>query len=146
MTTEPMPLRVRYGGESFDAACLLAALVNHTRPLGLGVLEAVAQDATGLMTRAQAAKILEAHLRSAPARQPFEFDYVLGRPIKMRADSAGVISEQSVKLYERDAGPGAFFAAMVTARLWELAHQHDMDEPRTMNMIEVRIPVDPDDE
>ena len=45
----------------------------------------------------------------------FEFDYVFGRPLKVYAPD-GVIGENSVRLYDRDAGTGAFDRAFEQAQ------------------------------
>jgi hypothetical protein len=96
--------RVIFEGAAYDAASLLAALHNGTQAVGLGHLHAQIEP----MTRAQAAAILEQQ------QWRFEFDYVCGRPIKVRAVE-DVIDELSMRLYDRDAGEGAFRRALAKA-------------------------------
>jgi hypothetical protein len=108
-------LTVKFQGVEYDAAKLLAALHNNTRPVGLGLLHAQAQ----IMTQAQAESILVAQRQACEGNRlyphGFVFDYVLGRPIKVKADADLVIDEHSQGLYDRDAGEGAFARALAEA-------------------------------
>lgn len=106
-------MKVTFKGVSYDAPALLVALHTRTQPLGLGVL----QD-RGPITFAQAEEILAAH-KGLPDDHPFQFDYLYGRPIKVRADVNGELTEHSRELYDRDAGPGQFDKALAEAEIRE---------------------------
>jgi hypothetical protein len=98
-----MSKTIRVRGHEVDAAALLAALHNRTRPRGMGMLHA-----RGSMRRAEAVAALEAR------GWAFSFDYFYGRPLKVHARN-GEINEASIALYERDAGAGAFADALEDA-------------------------------
>lgn len=99
-----MPVKtVTVNGTVVDAAQLLAALHRNTQAMGLGVIHD-----RGDLSVAAAHQILMAEER-------FNFDYVFGRPIKVRADPDGAIDERSRELYDRDAGKGAFDRALAEA-------------------------------
>lgn len=96
---------VMVDGRQVDAAKLLAALYNCTRPSGLGVL----MDLNRPMTVDEATKILS-------DKEKFIFDYLYGRPLKVGAHGPDqTITDQSRVLYDRDAGQGAFDRAVEQA-------------------------------
>jgi hypothetical protein len=90
-------------GQMVRRDALLAALHNNTKPQGFGVMHAVPGDITG----EQAAAVLK--------DGPLTFDYLLGRPIKCLELDNGELHPRSQALYDRDAGDGAFAAAVVQA-------------------------------
>lgn len=96
-------------GERVPLDALIAALHNRSQPQGMGFLHA-----RGDLTREDAAKLLSEHRGAV-----WSFDYFCGRPIKVvvRTDDArgAFIDEGSVRLYERDAGDGAFADAVRAA-------------------------------
>lgn len=92
--------------EGVDPAKLLAELVNNTSAQGLGVTAALSFGPFG---EEQAQKFLD----SIPGDVK-DFDYVAGRPIKLRLDLKANEASR-VWLYDRDAGAGAF--ARVLAKL-----------------------------
>lgn len=94
-----------HDGREVPAAKLLAALYNGTEPVGLGMLRAMSAPIE--MTEAKAQEALD-------ERGVFSFDYLGGRPLKVRAKD-NVIDERSVYLYDRDAGDGAFERAVLKA-------------------------------
>ncbi len=94
---------IRVRDMDIPAAKLLAALHNNTLPIGLGMIHARSN-----MTEADA----EAYLKECDGR--FSFDYVHGRPIKVRAPN-GIVDNHDITRYERDAGPGAFARAVAEA-------------------------------
>lgn len=83
-------------------AALLAELVNSAAPLRMGFF--AAQNSPQQMTEEDAAKELAASLR---------VDYVRGRPIKTDFSDMTAVSS---RLYDRDAGEGAFLAALERVR------------------------------
>ncbi len=99
-----------WDGREVPAGKLFSELYNRTKQLGMGALMSAGAPET--MTAEEA----EGWVRD---RETVHFDYVLGRPIKLRVID-GEITERSQKLYDRDAGEGAFEAA-VTAALGESA-------------------------
>lgn len=109
-------MRVTFEGVHYDGAALLAALYNNTQAVGLGVLH----DSPTPMTVAQAQQILDsshAHYKNGHRDRAhgFVFDWVWGRPIKVVANAEQVIEAESERLYDRDAGQGAFRRALVEA-------------------------------
>jgi len=78
-----------------DHADLLAALFNGTAPLGLGNFQPGAHEA---MTIEQAREIV-----TAQESEKIRFDYVRGRPIKVRFNGNTL---ENPALYDRDAGTG----------------------------------------
>ena len=94
----------KVGGQDVPRDALLAALHNHTRSVGLGVLQDIGRD----LTRTEARSLLEQRNGS------FNFDYLLGRPLKVQ-EYNGAIDDRSENLYERDAGRGAFRRAVEDA-------------------------------
>jgi len=80
-------------------------LYNGTQPIGMGLIRAM--DAPVVMTEGKAREILD-------KRGSFSFDYLGGRPLKVRARE-GVINATSVRCYDRDAGEGAFERAIQKA-------------------------------
>lgn len=96
--------KVTVDGVEIDAAALLAALHNNTRAIGMGVLHDLGRP----MTQAEAESILADKKR-------FNFDYICGRPIKVFAEDDGSIGEHARRLYDRDAGSGAFDRALSEA-------------------------------
>ncbi len=88
-----------------DKAELFAALYNHAKPLGMGLLH---YDPTPL-TKESAQKMMEGGddvSRMFPgvrAGRSLYFDYVKGRPLKI--DLSG--DEMETSLYNRDQGDGA---------------------------------------
>ena len=92
-----MSMKVIANGIEVDAAKLLSALHNGTQPLGMGHLHDI-----GHLSVTGAESVLKVTGR-------FEFDYLLyGRPLKVYARD-GVVDG---RLYDRDAGPGAFARAV----------------------------------
>ena len=103
------PLTVTFEGQTYDAVSLLIALHANTRALGLGLMH----EQPGKMTRDEACeRINEAAANPLPGRHWFRFDYVRGRPIKVKAEQTGELDPLSRKLYDRDAGQGAFDDAL----------------------------------
>lgn len=94
-----------------DAAALLAALYNRAKPAGLGAFQDFARRGQ-LMTRAEALKLIEEG-RPGYFGHGFEFDYVFGRPLKVRAERDRKL--YGARLYDRDQGQGAFKAALAEA-------------------------------
>lgn len=94
-----------YDGREVPAAKLLAALYNESRPVGMGMIRAM--GAPVAMTEGKAREVLD-------ERGCFSFDYLGGRPMKIRARD-NVIDEHDVALYERDNGTGAFERAVQSA-------------------------------
>lgn len=92
-------------GTKVDGARLLVELVGGTAPLGLGKVVAAASPP---FTLEDAQEILS-------NMDEFQFDYLVGRPLKMTSVDR-LISEHSVYLYDRDAGEGSFYAAVERAR------------------------------
>ena len=86
-------------GVKVDRAKLLAALVNASLPQGLGFLR---PESGRLMTLAAAENVLAEH------GGLFNFDYVWGKPIKTHEHNG----EIDGRLYDRDAGRGAFDEAV----------------------------------
>ena len=86
-----------------DKAELLAALYNNSQPMGVGFLQA----REGVMTREQAAEMLvvgDDTARMFPkSRREGYFDYLYGRPLKVRLDGDVL----RTALYNRDNGLGA---------------------------------------
>lgn len=82
-----------------DKAELLAALVNASRPQGMGML----RDG-GPLSKADAQELVDRNKR-------LDFDYVRGRPLKV--DISGDVLDEF--LYDRDNGQGA--AARVVTKL-----------------------------
>jgi hypothetical protein len=83
-------------------AALLAELVNSTAPLRMGFF--AAQQSPQQMTEEDAAEELASSLR---------VDYVRGLPIKTDFSDMTAVSS---RLYDRDAGEGAFLAALERVR------------------------------
>ena len=81
-----------------DKPKALAALYNHSRPLGLGWLH----NTPDAMTESEAAELLN---------QEHYFDYLEGRIMKLDFDSG----EMFVGLYDRDNGQGAAEAVLKQA-------------------------------
>ncbi len=73
-----------------NKAAALAALYNHSRPVGLGALHFNPEP----MTEEQAAELLKSHQR---------FDYLHGRVMKVDLSD----DEFNPRLYDRDNGQGA---------------------------------------
>ena len=92
-------MKVVANGVEVDAAKLLSALHNGTQPLGMGHLHDI-----GSLSVADAEVVLE-------KTGKFEFDYLFGRPLKVYARD-GVVDG---RLYDRDAGEGAFAHAVALA-------------------------------
>jgi hypothetical protein len=95
-----------------DKAELFAALYNHAKPLGMGMLH---YDPTPL-TKESAQKLMDAGDDSARmfpglGKTALKFDYVKGRPLKI--DLSG--DEMETWLYNRDQGDGA--AEKIVAKL-----------------------------
>ena len=109
--TDPKVIWRRAGHEDVevDAAALLVALYERAVPQGLGILQALAVHE---MTRERAVLILD------EGRSGFWFDYLNGRPIKVRAKD-GVIDETSQRLFDRDAGEGQFAKAIAEALAYQ---------------------------
>jgi len=85
-----------------DKAEVLAALYNHSRPMGMGVFQAKVGD----MTVEEARKEIELgddHDRAFGKRRELYFDYLRGRPLKI--DLSG--DTLRTALYNRDNGNGA---------------------------------------
>lgn len=87
-----------------DKAELFAALYNHAKPLGMGMLH---YDPTPL-TKESAEKLMglgddSARMFPGMGRRSMYFDYVKGRPLKI--DLSG--DELETALYNRDQGDGA---------------------------------------
>jgi hypothetical protein len=95
---------VKVGEIEVPAAKLLMELYNRSAPQGLGFLHAQA----GNLSLFEAEAALE-------GRQKFHFDYLHGRPIKIKPREDNVIDDHDIFLYERDNGEGAFEAAMTEA-------------------------------
>ena len=93
---------IRFGEREVDAAKLLVALYNNTQAVGLGRFN----DRPNGITLEEAQLVID--------RQGFNFDYVAGRPIKVISRD-GVIDEQSIPYYDRDAGEGKFLVALEEA-------------------------------
>lgn len=91
-----------YDCSDVRAGALLAELVNSAKPLGMGFF-AVA-SAAQQMTEEDASRELAISLRT---------DYVRGRPIKTDFTDMTAVSS---RLYDRDAGQGAFLAALERVR------------------------------
>lgn len=93
-------------GDRVDGAKLLMELINGTEPLGIGKVVAAAALP---FTLDDAQEILS-------GMDEFTFDYMLGRPLKM-SSKRRVIDERAVRMYDRDAGQGAFYKAVERALL-----------------------------
>lgn len=78
--------------KGLSKAAVLAALYNHSQPLGLGILQYTPED----MTEQEAQALLD-------QRGYFYFDYLKGRVMKVDIGS----DELDERLYDRDNGPGA---------------------------------------
>lgn len=83
---------------SHDPAAVLAALYNHSRPIGLGFLQATPED----MTTDEARELL--------GEPPTYFDYLKGRVMKISVGNASL----DERLYDRDNGTGAAVSAIAT--------------------------------
>lgn len=94
---------IKVRGRDVSAAAMLAALHNNTAAQGMGMFHDIGRR----ITRAEAAE----HLAKVPA---FAFDYFLGRPLKCHAWD-GELTPDSERLYDRDAGRGAFDRAFAEA-------------------------------
>ncbi len=92
--------------KGIDKAELLAALHNGTHALGMGVLHDIGRD----MTRDEAADILE----SFGDTNTYRFDYVMGRPLKVRFKDDEL---HNACLYDRDSSPGACQRVVDSLRL-----------------------------
>jgi hypothetical protein len=90
-------------GEVVQKDALLMELHRGTRAIGFGVL----QD-NGNLSLDEARAILDER------NWEFNFDYVKGRPLKT-FERDGQIPKHCEYLYDRDAGPGAFAAAVQRA-------------------------------
>ena len=87
-----------------DKAEVFAALYNHAKPLGMGMLHYDPE----LLTKESAQALMEkgddsARIFGSLSRRPLYFDYVKGRPLKI--DLSG--DELDTFLYDRDQGEGA---------------------------------------
>ena len=98
-----------------DKARALKALVNATKPLGMGIL----QDPGRPMTEEDAARVLQGLDRDPGGSSVYKsgvltnvtrghLDYVWGRPIKCNFDKDII----DLRLYDRDAGDGVGKAAL----------------------------------
>lgn len=83
--------------EGIDKAELLAALYNHSRPLGMGILNYDPKD----MTKEEAKEILDTSRT--------DFDYLKGRVMKVNIKG----DELRTDLYNRDNGQGAAEAIVI---------------------------------
>lgn len=86
-------------GRMVPAAKLLVALYERSSPQGLGIIAAAKAPP---MTEELAENLIEGR---------FSFDYLYGRPIKIHAKD-GRIRDIDIRLFDRDAGEGAFDAAV----------------------------------
>lgn len=84
-----------------NKAKVLAALYNHSRPQGMGMLHFTPED----MTQEQAQKELD-----LTKEHNNRFDYLYGRVMKVRLDG----DEFDPRLYDRDLGKGAATLAIST--------------------------------
>lgn len=101
-------MRVKALGREVDAERLLVELHAGTRALGFGAMHDIGRR----LTVDEARGILRAQVEREREPGSFTFDYVLGRPIKVTAREGVIVSG---RLYERDAGDGAFAAAVERA-------------------------------
>jgi hypothetical protein len=90
--------------KGIDKAALLAALYNHSRPMGMGIMQARRGD----MTIEEARQQIDIgddskRMFGSRAGRDLYFDYVWGRPLKI--DISG--DELRTALYNRDNGQGA---------------------------------------
>lgn len=99
-----MTTHVEFQGRKVHAALLLCELYSRTRPLGMGVFSAAGAPP---MTLQYAEELIS-------KRGGFYFDYLHGRPIKCHAQD-GKLGERDRLLFDRNAGDGAFDAAMEAA-------------------------------
>lgn len=101
-----------------DPAELLAELYNRAQPMGMGFLQARPGD----MTVEEARKLLDGetaetdydgfHARNrAPGRSAY-FDYLYGRPLKVKINGSTLMTRG----YDRDYGEGAAAAAVEAIR------------------------------
>lgn len=107
--SEYNPFTVRVGGQDVDAARLLAALHNHTKAFGWGLLQDVGRDLT---LQEAAEDLVKLGITSA---EDFRFDYYRGRPLKVSTDSNGVMQAHCERLFDRDAGEGSYRRAVKAA-------------------------------
>lgn len=91
-----------------DQADLLARMFNHSAPIGWGVFQA--QFGPKEMTTEHAQKLLEEAREAFRAENPY-FDYVYGRPLKVRLGGDTV----DPRLYDREHGQGAL--AQIVAQM-----------------------------
>lgn len=78
--------------KGLSKVAVLAALYNHSQPLGLGILQYTPEN----MTKQEAQAILD-------QQGHFSFDYLKGRVMKVDIRS----DKFDERLYDRDNGPGA---------------------------------------
>jgi hypothetical protein len=93
---------------------VLAALVNATTPLGMGILQDDGRPLTAEQAQRDWIDAVKSHDTVNVVKQKLYFDYVKGRSIK--CDISG--DEFDPRWYDRDAGVGA--AARVIAKLREV--------------------------
>jgi hypothetical protein len=85
-----------------NKAALLAALFNAAHPIGLGFIQDMKRDGVG-MTLEEAEQILKESTREWRGEACADFDYVHGRPLKVRFLGNML---QGAWLYDRDQGHG----------------------------------------
>ena len=97
-TTEETETEIDISGLS--KAAVLAALHNHTRAMGMGILHDLGRD----ITEAEAQEVIDRDVDDIgmPRKSALRFDYFLGRPLKVNLEGDSF----DPWLYDRDAGEG----------------------------------------
>jgi hypothetical protein len=106
--------KIKVNGHEVPADALLAALHNNAKSQGLGQL----QDIRRNLTREEARKMIEeSKSKDTGEYPPFEFDWFLGRPLKVYQRIEDDVLEG--RLYDRDNGEGSFARAVEQALAME---------------------------